>query len=177
MWACLNPITQERQLIGLVTGGTINSSEQDGDSSGTFGGTLSEDQTPINLVNGLLPDETRFELDGTIYDMCSTSSSSCEDEINLTANFCLVNNCDDPDNDPDGNCTSSAANQAKFQCGQTLTLQLYRVTNAGVMVLLYEAREAKITSKNRNLQGGTSTEHTFDVSMTSSDVTYSNGFH
>jgi hypothetical protein len=178
IWACKDPVTQAVQPIGKVTAGTINSSEDDDENTGEFGGTLADDQSivpvfiddPNNPGNQILESLEYFELDGQIYCGCQGGNSGCTDEISLTANYCFVKDCA-------LNGTEDPFNHRKLGCGQEIILCLLRLNANGSTTQLYEAADARITAKNRNLASGTSTDHTFDITITASDVTYSGCFH
>lgn len=175
VWSCVNATTGAETPIGLVTGATLNSSEGDATNTGYLAGTPSEDQTAIVLVddgngNQVLPDESRFSLDGVVYDLCNSSSASCTDELVISADFCLVQDCEDSTSD-------NAAGQQKFACGGSYHIRLNRINNNNTLTNMYDAPAARLTSKNRTIAGGTSTDHTVEMTFTIEESTYDNCFH
>lgn len=174
VWCCVIGTTE--YPIGLVTAASINTSEEDGENSGYFGGSCSLDQdTVINIdpVSGLPDDSTRYlGDDGRYYDLCG-GAGSCTEEVSLTADFCLALKS--------GECAGTTANpkqvQMDLRCGALCNLRLKYVNEMGQPITIYEATDAKITSKNRTLAGGTETA-SFDLTFEIDGVgTYQNCFH
>lgn len=176
IWACINEVTGEPEPIGCVTSGSHNTTEQDGENTGKFGGSFSNDQdTPLatdldadgNTV--LAADETRFQIGNEFYDGCSSNSSSCEHEISLTVDYCFDKTCV-------GN-TGAAANQRKLECGASFVLGLFRLNNNGSLTEMFRLADAKISSKNRTFATGQSTDHSFDISISGTDYTPAACYH
>lgn len=177
IWACINEVTGEPEPIGCVNSATHNTTEQDGENTGKFGGTYSNDQTtPLQTTtdaNGdtvLADNETRFEINGEFYDGCSANSSSCQHELNLTIDYCFQRDCE-------GSGTDSAANQRKLECGSVQPIGLFRLNANGSLTELFRLADAKIGNKNRTFSTGQNTDHTFDISITGTDYTPSACYH
>jgi len=175
IWACITDSGQI-QPIGCVTAATLNSSEQEGENSAKFGGQLSDDQeTPLRTtvrdgVTVLADGESRFELDGNFYDGCSATSSGCQDELNITVDYCFERDCE-------ANTDGDANSQQKLACGSVQQIGLFRLNNTGSLTELWRGIDSKINSKNRTFATGQNTDHSFDLNITATETRYSACFH
>lgn len=158
VWCCVTGATPgdttgttgTERPIGLVTGASINTSEEDGETNGYMGGCVSNNQTAINFDANGFPDDTSRYLgdDGVYYDLCG-GSGNCTDEVSIDGDFCLALKDGDCNN---GNTTDA---QADLICQALKHLRLKYINEFGQSVPIYDAPEAKVTSKNRTLSGGT----------------------
>lgn len=180
VWCCVTGATPgdttgttgNEKPIGLVRDSSLNTSETDGDASSYMGGSYSDNQTPINFdANGIPDDNSRYlGDDGNYYDLCGGSSSTCDDEITLNADFCLALK--------DGTCNGGQTDDAQTDliCQQVKHLRLKYINEFGQSIPVYDAPDATINSKNRALSGGSNA--TFDVSITvEGGGRYLNCFH
>ena len=168
IWCCV--IGSQEIPIGLVTNASLNTSEET-ETSGYFGGSTPEDVTGIPVDgNGDPIGDGYVNLGGELYELCA-NSSSCVDELNLTADFCLVRGCTTPRSTP-------IEPQQYLRCEDgSKHIRLKYVDDTGTPITLYDAPDAKINSKNRTFPGGADTEASFDVTFEIKNATYDNCFH
>jgi hypothetical protein len=174
---CIDPTTNLEKPLGLITSVNLNSSRDDGGTTGAYlgGNEVVGWDSPVGSGTpdpAFTPTADMFQIapDPCWYETCSSSNASCNHDITINGDYCFLL-------DPGGDIVEE--NIEEFQCERVKDICIRRHDRDSGRLDKVFSGTVTITGKNRTLTGGNDTNSSFTINgeFDPATVQFFEGFH